>query len=80
MINPKQRIFETEFGVDQKVEITKHCKMYEGSKGYVGKIVIDRNDIWYEVIVTEIKKVRPVNLNELHPFALTCLPFMMKEI
>ena len=52
MFDKSQKEFKTDFGPDEKIEVIDLG--FKGSKGYVSKIIIDRNGIWYEVILTEI--------------------------
>ena len=52
MFDKGQKEFIIEFGLDERIEVTD--LNFKGSKGYVNKIIIDRNGIWYEVILTEI--------------------------
>lgn len=52
MIKSTQKGFVVDFGIDEKVEVIQLS--YKGSKGYVNSIVIDRNGIWYDVILTYI--------------------------
>jgi len=52
MFDKSQKEFKTEFGPDERIEVTD--MNFKGSKGYVSKIIIDCNGIWYEVILTEI--------------------------
>jgi len=75
MFDKSQKQFTTEFGPDEIIEVTD--LNFKGSKGYVSKIIIDRNGIWYEVILTEI-----VNRSKgiLKPEKIQYLAGMLKSL
>lgn len=75
MIDTSQKVFLTEFGVDEKVEITD--LQFKGSKGYISNIIINRNGIWYEVVLTDIITQ---SKNVLKPEAIKLLGCFLKSI
>jgi hypothetical protein len=52
MFDKGKKEFKTDFGPDEKIEVIELT--FKGSKGYISKIIIDRNGIWYDVILKEI--------------------------
>jgi len=52
MFDKGQKEFKTDFGPDERIEVVELS--LKGSKGYVSKIIIDRNGIWYDVILKEV--------------------------
>lgn len=77
MIEASQKEFIVEFGVDQKVEVTQ--LNYKGSKGYVSNIIINRNGIWYEVVLTDVVNVCKNNIMS-YPEPIKYLSGMLKAI
>lgn len=70
-----QKEFVTEFGVDEKVEVTE--LQFKGSRGYVNDIIINRNGIWYKVILTDMIN-QPKNVYK--PEAIKYLGCFLKSI
>lgn len=75
MIDTSQKVFLTEFGVDEEVEITD--LQFKGSKGYISNIIINRNGIWYEVVLTDIITQ---SKNVLKPEVIKLLGCFLKSI
>lgn len=75
MIYSKQKEFTFKFGVDQKVAI--NTLNFKGSTGYVNSIRVNRNGIWYEVILTNIKSQHK---GHMHPQKLYVLESMLDEV
>ena len=75
MFDKSQKEFKTAFGPDEKIEVID--LNFKGSRGYVSSIIIDRNGIMYEVILTSIAHQ---SKNVLRPEAIKYPACMLKSL
>lgn len=75
MFDKSQKEFKISFGPDERIEVVDG--EFKSSTGYVSKIIIDRNGIWYEVILIKIVNR---SKNTMHPEAIKCLEYMLQTL
>lgn len=85
MIPKYSKNFNTKFGVDEEVEVVDKI-WCQGSQGYISSIKIDRNGIFYDVVLIKVKVRKEIkdkpnfNIDIYKPTGIIAADYMLKSL